>query len=143
MPPLVSFTTGTPSSIFVQTVCCKRIGLLILILSWWSLLNAMDLCLASLHLGLLLKESLGPGPHLYCRLLQGWRRERGMYNSLLENRPENNAHVIRAVLTSIRITSFACSEYHFCTVRSFQEVFGETEAAIICVTGVLSHRDGL
>ena len=70
MPPLVSFSTGTPSSKFVQTVCCKRIGLLILILSWWSPLNAMDLCLASLHLGLLLKESLGPGPHLYCRLLQ-------------------------------------------------------------------------
>jgi len=59
LPP-VSFTAGTPSSIFVQTVCCKRIGLLILILSWWSPLNAMDLCLASLHLGLLLGESLGP-----------------------------------------------------------------------------------
>jgi len=58
LPPLVSFSTGTPSSIFVQTVCCKRIGLLILILSWWSPLNAMDLCLAFLHLGLLLKESL-------------------------------------------------------------------------------------
>ena len=134
LPPLVSFTTGTPSSIFVQTVCCKRIGLLILILSWWSPLHAMDLCLASLHLGPLLGELLGPGPPLFCTLLQGWRREKGMYDSLFENLPENNAHVIRAVLTSIRISSFACSEYHFCTVRSLQEVPGETEAAVIlCV----------
>ena len=57
-----------------------------------------------------------------------------MYDSLFENLPENNAHAIRAVLTSIRISSFACSEYNFCTVRSLQEVPGETEAAVIlCV----------
>jgi len=53
-----------------------------------------------------------------------------MYNSLLENLPENNAHVIHAVRTSIRIGSFACSEYQFCTVRLLQEVPGETEAAV-------------
>ena len=84
------------------------IWLLILILSWWSPLNAMDLCLASLHLGLLLGESLDPGPSLFCRLLQGHCREGGTYNSL-EDLLENNAHVINAVLTSITISSFARS----------------------------------
>jgi len=49
----------------------------------------------------------------------------------LANLPENNAHVICAVLTSIRITSFACSEYHSCTVRSLYEVPRETEVAVI------------
>ena len=33
----------------VQIVCCNMIGFLILILSWWSLLNAMDLHLISRH----------------------------------------------------------------------------------------------
>jgi len=79
-----------------------------MILSWWSPLNAMDLCLTSLHLGPLLIESLGPGPSLFRRLLQGWCREGETCSSLLEDLLENNAHVVNGVLTSITISSFAC-----------------------------------
>jgi len=64
----------------------------------------MNLCMISSGIpasGLLLGESLGPGPCLFCRLLQGWCRE-GHTISLLENLlPENNTHVILTVLTSI------------------------------------------
>ena len=51
---------------------------------------------------------------LYCR--DGADREGDTYNSLLENLPEINAHVIHAVLTSIGDCSFALFSVNFALV---------------------------
>ena len=103
MPPLKSFQYRNPSSILSK----------LSVLSWWSPLDAMDLRLISRHHTIWVSSWENHWVlilSLFCR--DGAERVRHTIH-YFENLPGINAHVIRAVLTSIGNCSFALFSVNF------------------------------